>query len=143
MSQNVFGLPLQAKAKIPSVGIIANSYDIDQLADLEFRAVVGFASSDATEIRRQSVLPTLAKLRNLTVEIDMNTRDVTTFINLRVNGVNGNLSAVIPASLSGTFTDSINSDNVFFGDLINYQTIFLVGSGAIFIVSASMESTIQ
>lgn len=139
--QGAFGLTLQAKIRALAVGIISNSYDISPMGDLEFRAVVGIDAPDALEIKRQTVLPTATKLVNLTAEIDMNTRDTNTLLNLRSNGVTKNLSVVIPAGLTGTFTDPANSDTLVLGDLINYQTIFVGGSGAISIVSASMELT--
>ena len=117
--------------------IMANSYEHESPADTEFLAVVGISTKAGVENDRHTVMPNAFTLRDLTVEIQINTSAQITNLNLRINAVNGNLSVSIPAGLTGTFTDGVNTDAVVQGDLIDYQVLLNLGS-AITFDSASM-----
>ena len=116
---------------------MANSYEHESPSDTEFLAVVGISTKAGVENDRHTVMPNGFTLRDLTVEIQINTSGQITNLNLRINAVNGNLSVAIPAGLTGTFTDGVNTDAVVQGDLIDYQVI-LNGGSAITFDSASM-----
>jgi len=117
--------------------IMANSFEHEAPADTEFLAVVGISTKAGVENDRHTVMPNAFTLSDLTVEIQFNPSAQTTNLNIRINAVTGNLSASIPAGLTGTFTDAVNTDNVVLGDLIDYQVILNLGSSITF-DSASM-----
>lgn len=119
--------------------LLSNCYDTEEPADLDFMAVVGVTSKAPIEIERQNVMPASYTMRNLTIQVNLNASLTTVTLNLRINGANGNQSITVPAGTTGTFTDSVNTDLVVFGDLLAYQNLITVGGAPISYVSASME----
>jgi len=117
--------------------IMANSFEHEAPADTEFLATVGISTKAGVENDRHTVIPDSFTMSDLTAEIQINSSAQTTNLNLRINATNGNLSVAIPAGLTGTFTDAVNTDALVMGDLIDYQVI-LNGGSSITFDSASM-----
>lgn len=92
-------------------------------------------SGETTESDTQVTWRTPGTLRNLWIVVTTNSRGAST-LRSRINGANGNLSVTIPATTTGTFEDTTNSDAIADGDLLN--TELAVGAGG-----ASFIYTIQ
>lgn len=78
------------------------------------------ATSNTTEARTQFPALTALTIKNLLIRVSVNTRDGITTFTSRKNGVDGSLSASIPATTTGTFEDTANSDSLISTDLYNY-----------------------
>ena len=68
--------------------------------------------------------------QGLTTLIVSNTRTATTTIRTRINAANGTGVLSIPSTSTGVFTDTVNTDAVAAGDLLNYSTT-VGGTGTI------------
>lgn len=68
---------------------------------------------------------------DLWVRVVTNTRSGSATIVSRINGADGNQTLTVPATTTGAFHDSINSDALSAGDLINYRTYSAHSSGVV------------
>jgi len=121
---------------------MANCYDTEEPANLDFLAIVGITAKATIEIERQIIMPQPLTFQRLSCQIDLNPSIVSTNLTMRINGVDGNLSIVIGAGLTGSFQDLVNTDVVANADLCNYQVTFGATGTAISFVSASVQVVI-
>jgi len=96
---------------------------------------------NTTENNALSPAPNSMTVENITVYTDTNTRNSTTNYKLRVNKADGNNSASITASTTGTFTDTSNSDSVSADDDLNSQVDITSGTGSIRTTGAGFQRT--
>ncbi len=73
---------------------------------------------------------TAGTLQKAQCYLSANTRDSTTTLSSRINGVDGTVAVSITASTSGLFEDTTHSDAVAVNDLINMGIIGTVGTGS-------------
>lgn len=91
----------------------------------------------------QFKIPATMYAQKLFVKVRSNTHDVADTIRTRKNGANGALSVSIPATTTGDFEDTANTDSLVDGDLFCYQGVFANGAGSIYptIIGVSMTNT--
>ncbi len=70
-------------------------------------------------------------LDRLYTNIRANTRSDATTLKTRINGADGNISVSIPASTTGVFSDTSNSDTIADDDLVNLALVTGAGTGSI------------
>lgn len=71
---------------------------------------------------------TAGTLKNLFINIEVNSRTTTSTLRSRKNSANGNLSISINSAVTGVLEDTTNSDTVASGDLIAYSLTLGTGS---------------
>ena len=76
-----------------------------------------------TEVNWQITSRTAGTLSKLWLFVDSNSITASSTFRTRKNGANGNISVSIPASTSGEFEDTTNTDSVAVGDEINFQSV--------------------
>ena len=81
----------------------------------------------ATEAQAQTRIRDTFTGSKFFVRITSNNLTGSTTVRTRKNGANGSCSVSIPASSTGTFEDTTNSDSLVAGDLYDYQ--FVAGAG--------------
>jgi len=67
-------------------------------------------------------------LESLSVKIPFNTSTSTNSVKTRIAGANGNMTATIPATTTGEFTDSANTDVPTLSSKINYSCNINLGA---------------
>lgn len=77
--------------------------------------------------------------KNMTCYIDTNGRSTSTTLTFRKNGADGNQSLSIPASTTGEFEDTSNTDSLIAGDDINYKIVTGTGTGTISLEQAYFD----
>lgn len=87
-------------------------------------------TASATESTRQVTVRTAGTVSKLAIMVVANDRAAST-LRLRKNTANGNQSASITASTTGTFEDAVNTDALVATDVFNYQLVTGAG-GSIF-----------
>lgn len=92
-----------------------------------------------TEAKIQYTFRTIGTLKNGLVYLSTNTRDSTTTVKSRKNTADGNIAVSLTASTSGIFEDTVNSDSVVAGDLINMSIQGTTGSGSMNLALSGME----
>ena len=106
----------------------------------EFNTVASFyqlldhsvgVSGNATEANAQSPWGIAGTFSRLSVTITTNDRSTST-VTMRIDGADGNLTVTIPASTTGTFEDTSNTDVISGGELVN-TFLALGGTGSNFI----------
>ncbi len=93
-----------------------------------------------TEARTQYTFRTAATLSNLRVYLSMNLNNGSSTFRTRVNGVNGDQSVTVPASTTGAFEDTTNTDSISPGDPVNLQAVTGGTLGNMTINIAQMKS---
>ena len=88
-----------------------------------FVPIGGDQTSHGTESRSQYTFRVAATLSNLRSNITYNGVTAASTIRSRVNGANGNQSLSIPASTTGVYEDTTNSDSIASGDNVNLQVV--------------------
>lgn len=83
----------------------------------------GFLYVATSEIQMQSIARDTYTLSELFVRVITNGINGTTTVRTRKNGGNGNQSVSIPATDTGTFRDTVNTDALTNGNLFNYQVV--------------------
>ena len=101
--------------------------------------MVGYRANNATEAATQLKVYDTLTGRNLYVRVPTNSVNAATTIRTRVNGVDGNLSVSVPASTTGTFEDTTNTDSLVSGNNYNYQIVTGGGAGTIFPNTKSVQ----
>jgi hypothetical protein len=87
------------------------------------------AYGDTTRINGTTEAPTQLTFRNpgvislLGIRIIQNLLTGNATLTLRKNGANGNSIVTIAAGLTGYFEDTINTDSIIAGDVVNYQIV--------------------
>lgn len=109
----------------------------------DYGALSGANTFNSDESKRQNVIPTNCLFKNLYVDVEFNNRGTNSTVNLRINSVNGNLSIFIPGNTAGVFSDTVNTDNVNAGDLVNYEITRGEGGGFTRIRSISVLCEVQ
>ena len=99
----------------------------------DFFALSGADEESSIELNAQNCFPTPVKLKNMTISVSSNT-GIESTLTMRKNGANGNQTITIPASTTGIFRDTVNTDDFGLSDLGNYQLI----SGGVDIIIASL-----
>lgn len=101
---------------------------------LHGRASAFVSTEDA---RVQQYMMKGGTLSRLFAKVTANTKAATTTINSRINGSNGAMSLSVPASTTGFYQDTSNTDTIATGDYINYSianansgTVTITTSGA-------------
>ena len=92
----------------------------------------------ATESLVQYIVRTPLHSFNMTVYSVQNTCNGAVSFNMRKNGSNGNQSVSLPASSTGSYSDSVDTDNFSNGDLLNY---LFTPSGTSGLVSTTAVNT--
>lgn len=77
----------------------------------------------ATEANEKRRLPTAVTLKNLSINIDSNTRNQATLMYSRVNGADGAQLVTMTASTAGWFEDTTNTDSITAGDDVSIKTV--------------------
>lgn len=88
----------------------------------------GCSFSPGSEALAQHNFRYPGKLTNLFVRSVTNTASGASTVKTRINGADGNLTVSIPATTTGKFEDTSNSDTIALNDLVCYQ--FVNGGGA-------------
>lgn len=109
----------------------------------DYGALSGTNTFNTDESKRQNVIPTNCLFKNLYVDVASNNRATNSIVNLRINSVDGSLSIVIPGNTVGVFSDTVNTDNVNAGDLVNYEITRGGGVGFTRIGSISVLCEVQ
>lgn len=89
-----------------------------------------------------SIVRAAGTIRNLRVRVSSNTHTGSSTVRSRVNGSDANLSISIPASTTGSFTDTSNSDSVSSGDVVGVHIATAsTGSAQFTAIAAVFDST--
>ena len=88
---------------------------------------VAFNVSELTEFKFKSCIAGTRK--SLQIYVTSNGRSTSTTFGSRLNGANGNLSLSVPASSTGLYEDTSNSDTIVLDDLYNLYATTGSGSG--------------
>ena len=75
-----------------------------------------------------------ATFKNFGVKFTTNSRTTTTTARLRKNTANGNMSVAVTAGTTGWVEDTVNTDSVVAGDLVNYSLTTGTGTQALSIL---------
>lgn len=75
----------------------------------------------STEANANMTWRTAGTFSNLDIKVFSNTVTAASTLNFRKNTANGNETVSIPASTSGEFRDSTNTDSVVSGDIVDYK----------------------
>jgi len=94
-----------------------------------------------TEANTQNYVGFTGTIANLLVDVSSNPRGTTTTVNSRKNTANGNMSVSIGAAATGLFEDTVNTDSVVSGDLVNYSLTTGSGGGSLVPETTSSEVT--
>jgi len=98
-----------------------------QASSSHFITIIGHTFDSLTIGQTYSVSPTAGTLSNMSVSVTPNSRTTNSTVYSHINGSDGNQTLTIPASTTGVFEDTTNSDNISVGDLINMRC--LTGTG--------------
>jgi len=137
---NSTALELQARIdgawqNLKSSTMFGVSYNTLVATDNDFQSISGTENaSSGTELNEQIPMAEPLLLHTMGVHINTNTEAGAVLWNIRINGVNGNQSASIPAATTGFFQDISNTDAVAIGDLVCYQ---ITGVAATINITAS------
>lgn len=104
--------------------ISTNRMVISATGGTRYLSVFGNATNwtiSGTESAQDVIWPYRGRMSRLGVGVQTNGSTVDCTVRLRINGADGNQSVTIPASTTGYFYDSSNSDLVGPGDLVNYS----------------------
>jgi hypothetical protein len=94
---------------------------------------------NATEADRQWKSKAAGTVRNFFAYVGTNARTTSSTIGNRVAGANGSMSASIPASTTGQFEDTTNSDSVSVNDMLGFYLTHGTGTGAFNIGNIRLE----
>lgn len=86
----------------------------------------GNASSNeqTTESNVSTTFRTAGTLRNLHVQVRSNNLTNSLTVNSRKNSANGNMTLSIAGGATGSFEDTVNSDTIASGDLVNLSNVY-------------------
>jgi len=104
-------------------------------------ALDGSQSGQGLSSRRQNVMPRGLTLFNMCMQVQVNSRDIDDNLQISVNAILENQTFVIPFGTTGFFQDTVNTDVVVTGDLVQYRWLDGGGVGAVEINSMGMEYT--
>ena len=93
-----------------------------------FMSIVGNESNVATENTTQQAWPIAGTFKNAYVVITANTNAASNTITFRKGGVSQAIVITVPATTTGTFSDTTNTATVVAADLVNW---LITGSGAV------------
>jgi len=123
---------------LKSSTMFVSSYNTEDAPDGDFFGISGHANaSSGTELNLQVPMAEPLFLHTLGVHINANGQAGAVSWTIRINGVDGNQTATIPAATTGFFQDVTNSDTVAIGDLVCYQ-ITGIGAGALNVTGSSL-----
>jgi len=105
------------------VGQTTINYNLTRYAPLQGNG------RNATEANVQTDINSSVTFSNYWVSVGANTIAVATTVRLRKNGANGNEAISIPASTTGKFEDTSNTDSISAGDLVDFATVTGGSSG--------------
>jgi hypothetical protein len=94
---------------------------------------------NATEADRQWKSKAAGTLRNFFTYIGVNARTTSSTIGNRVAGANGSMSVSIPASTTGAFEDTTNTDTVSVNNMLGFYLTTGTGTGGINSGNVRME----
>lgn len=109
-----------------------------------FQYIAGRSDVNATETNRDYLIKTAGTLKHLMSYISTNARaSSATTIDIRINAASGTQTFSVPASTTGFFEDSTNTDAVAVDDLINYRVTTGAGTGnfTCATISVALETT--
>lgn len=119
-----------SKSLVVGAGVIASlSADTTYYGTI----TIGGLNISTTESRVQRTYRTAGTFSRLYIRVKTNNRGASSVI-FRKNGANGNQTVTIPASTTGSFEDTGNSDIVAIGDEVNFAISVGTG-GTTFVVS--------
>lgn len=96
-------------------------------------------SRTTNENRAQVRVPVDGTLRNLRAYVSANARTSGSTIKLRKNGADGLMNVSIGAGATGNFEDTVNTDTVVEGDLINFALVHGSGSAVLTLLLIQLE----
>lgn len=99
--------------------------------DTRFSNICGTFGMNPTEALVEHLARAAYTWSDLNVQIRINGVNGATTVRSRINGANGNQSISVPASTTGNFQDTVNSDSIASGDFFNSQTVVAGTSGQI------------
>jgi len=102
--------------------------------------LAGSISLSATENEMQHRMRVSATFKNLRVRVSLNNRTTATEFRLRKGAANGNLLVSVAGGATGTFEDTVNTDSVVSGDLVNFSVVTSTGSETLTSENISVES---
>ena len=88
-----------------------------------YAPIGGEARYNGTEARSQYIFRVAATLSNFRIFVRSNTLDNGTTVRTRKNAADGAQSVSVPASTTGAYEDTVNSDSVASGDAVAYQVV--------------------
>lgn len=92
-----------------------------------------------TETAAQQTIYTDCTVQNARIYISSNTQPSDTYLKLRINGADGNISITITASTTGEFTNDTDTDSLTNGDLVNWLSSASTGGTRLRIVDTIVE----
>lgn len=92
-----------------------------------------------TESNTQAIARASFTAKNMYVNVSANNVNGSTTLRIRKNGGNGNMSVSVPASTTGQFEDTINTDDFVAADLLNWSVVTGGTSGSITIETVGFE----
>jgi hypothetical protein len=123
-------LDMISSASLPSVSAGA--------ATNQALGIVG-ALASSTESARQIPWRQAGTFSKLRLRLNSNSLSAGGTFNFRIGGADGNQSVTIPASTTGEFIDSSNTDAVSAGDLVNGRLLAAAGTGSAAIAVAGVN----
>lgn len=106
-----------------------------------FQGLIGSEGYNATESIMQIARRTPGTLSRLYVYVGQVAGTSPVTITLRKNATSGNSTVSVPASTIGEFIDTVDSDEVISGDLVDYQFVTGAGTAGIPISNVAMLFT--
>ncbi len=105
-----------------------------------YAPIGGEARYNGTEARSQYIFRVAATLSNFRIYVRANTINNGTTVRTRKNAADGAQSVSVPASTTGAYEDTANSDSVASGDAVAYQVVTGGTSGSFAISIWQMKS---
>jgi hypothetical protein len=102
--------------------------------------IMGRIAATITENYTYYTFRSPVTLSSLRAYVDNNTVTATSTLRTRINGNNGNQTLSIPATATGAFEDTTNTDNVLIGQNVNLQLVVGATGTSITLKSAQLKS---
>jgi hypothetical protein len=108
-------------------------------AATRYHGVVGAGGTDTTESDVEMVLRGSGTIRNLYGVSIANTATADTVFTMRKNGADQSLTLTLPATTTGTFSDTTNSFTFVDGDIITMKSVRGAATGSGTFISMAYE----
>lgn len=138
ISYETLGILFNASSNTVKRLIVGSSLTSTSTTTL-FIAPTGGITSSATESTKQYKMKGSGTLQNGTANVSANARADAITVGTRINGVNGAIAVSIPLGSTGNFEDTVNTDAVVTGNLLNYYIAFSIDASSVTIRFAGVE----